>query len=172
MNGDTPAWGDHGRLDDPDADRPRSPDGARRHPAGVEGLDARRSAAWQKAGRDPAALARRWREAAARLEAACRRVGEAETEATVAQQDAADAEASEALGALAGISGSDPRLLAAHADALEWLMDEFGVLSEDRHYAALGRAIVAELRLLAGAAPGTVSVGPAPPPVARATRSG
>lgn len=151
MNGESSACAESGRPGESDGPMAGARDGARQLTARVEYFDARRRAAGTKADPSPVdAAVRRWREAAAMLDAVCRVVNETETVATLSLQDAADDAASEALGGLAAISGTDPRLLEAHADALEWLIEQFGALSEGKHYAALGRAIVADLRLLSG----------------------
>lgn len=142
-----------GQDDEDGADAAARAAGARSRPRlTVEDPQPGRLMAVPTPDRAPAMLARRWRDAAARLRAACRAVDVSETEETVAEQDAADREASDALGALAAIAGASPELLRAHADALEWLMEVYGVMSEDQHYASLGRTIIAELRLIAGRA--------------------
>lgn len=109
----------------------------------------RRSPEDPGAATDPATLVRNWREAASLLEAACAVVATYESPETVAIQDAANLRATEAFAALAAVTSLDPVVLRAHADALEWLMVNFGALSDGRGEPVLGHAIADELRALA-----------------------
>lgn len=98
---------------------------------------------------DPAPIVRRWRDAVARLEVASNLAAEIELPEITAALDAADAEATAAFAALVSAGGLHWRLLQAYADALEWVMAEYGALSDNPHQAALGHSIVAKPRALA-----------------------
>lgn len=99
---------------------------------------------------DPVGVVQRWRDAVTRLEAICEIAAKLETPDTATALDLADAEATEAFGALAAAGGLHRELLRAQADALEWQMQAYGALSDGPQQEELGRSIIAKLRALAG----------------------